>query len=134
MQNFGTLQQFLNLPPLSPQICDSAGGRGVPNLFFLIGILIFMLLRSPCTNLKPYDNPFWDFSNSGEKSKNKSKKRLITKNRGLPKLLLWSHALRSDQNLQHQPSTLHKSVILFKSDSDYCTQRALEKRDNLSIS
>jgi hypothetical protein len=22
-----------------------------------------MLLRSPCKNLKPYDNPFWDFSN-----------------------------------------------------------------------
>jgi hypothetical protein len=32
MQNFGTLQQFLNLPPLSPQICDSAGG---PQLFSL---------------------------------------------------------------------------------------------------
>ena len=24
----GTLQQFLNLPPLSPQICDSAGVGG----------------------------------------------------------------------------------------------------------
>ena len=62
------------------------------------------------------------------------KKKINSKNSGLPKLLLWSHALRSDQNLQHKPSTLHKSVILFKSDSDYCTQRALWKRDNLSIS
>ena len=46
---------------LSPQICDSAGGRGVPRLFFLIGILIFLLLRTPCKNLKPYDNPSWGF-------------------------------------------------------------------------
>ena len=61
MQNFGTLRQFLNFPPLSPQICDSAGGRGGPRLFFLIGILIFLLVRSPCKNLKPYDNPFWGF-------------------------------------------------------------------------
>ena len=30
MQNFGTLQQLLKIPPLSPQIYDSAGGRGVP--------------------------------------------------------------------------------------------------------
>jgi hypothetical protein len=29
--------------------------------------------------------------------KKEEKKRLITKNSGLPKLLRWSHALRSDQ-------------------------------------
>ena len=39
-----------------------------------IGILIFMLLRSPCKNLKPYDNPFRDFSNGG--ANKKKKKRL----------------------------------------------------------
>ena len=43
-----------------------------------------------------HDNPFWEFSNGGE---SKSKKRLITKNSGLPKLLPWSHALRSDQKI-----------------------------------
>ena len=33
-----------------------------------------MLLRSPCKNLKPYDNPFRDFSNGG--ANKKKKKRL----------------------------------------------------------
>ena len=66
MQHFGTLWQFSNLPPLSPKIYHSEGGRGGPRLFFLIGILIFILLRSPCKNLKPYDKPFWDFSNRGK--------------------------------------------------------------------
>ena len=70
MQNFGTLRQFLNLPPLSPQICDSAGVGGIPDFLLLIGILIFVLLRSPCKNLEPYGNPFWDFSNGGEKKIN----------------------------------------------------------------
>jgi hypothetical protein len=84
MKNFGTLRQFLNLPPLSPQICHSAGGRGVPDFF--------LLLRIPCKNLKPCDNPFWDFSNGGES------KKINTKNSGLHKLLHWSHALRLDQN------------------------------------
>jgi hypothetical protein len=41
---------------LSPQIVDSAGGRGGPRLFFLIGILIFLLLRSPCKIWESYDN------------------------------------------------------------------------------
>ena len=45
-----------------------------------------MLLRSPCKNLKPYDNPFCDFSNGGAKKKNNNKRKiLITKNIGLPK-------------------------------------------------
>jgi hypothetical protein len=37
------------------------GGRGGPRNFFLIGILIFMILRGPCKNLKPYENPFCGF-------------------------------------------------------------------------
>jgi hypothetical protein len=41
-----------------------------PQILFLIIILIFILIfRSPCKNVIPYDNPFWDFSNSGEKKK-----------------------------------------------------------------
>jgi hypothetical protein len=49
---------------------------GVPDfLLLLIGILIFMLLRSPCEKLKPYDNPFWDFNNSG----NTRKRRKVEK-------------------------------------------------------
>ena len=44
--------------PLSPQICHSAGGRGVPELF--------------CKISEPYDNPFWDFSNSGKIKKERN--------------------------------------------------------------
>ena len=39
----------------------SARGFVTQGIFFLIGILIFMLLRSPCKDLKPYDNPFSGF-------------------------------------------------------------------------
>jgi hypothetical protein len=39
--------------------------------YFLIKIILFLLLRSPCTISEPYDNPFWVFSNGG---KSKSKK------------------------------------------------------------
>jgi hypothetical protein len=38
-----------------------------------VGILIFLLVRSKF--LEPYNNPFWDFSNSGKSGI----KRLITK-------------------------------------------------------
>jgi hypothetical protein len=50
---------FQNIP-ISAQKSQSAGGRGGPQIFFLIGILIFLLLRSPCKITKPYDNPFWE--------------------------------------------------------------------------
>jgi hypothetical protein len=36
-------------------------GRGDSQKIFLIGILLFLLLRSPCKNVKPYDNPFCGF-------------------------------------------------------------------------
>ena len=42
MPSFGTLCQFLNLPPLSPQLCDSAGGRGVQDSFFYWNPNIFV--------------------------------------------------------------------------------------------
>jgi hypothetical protein len=51
------------------------GGRGGPRNIFFIGILLSLLLRSPCKNLEPYDNPFWGFSNGGNKKKNKKKKK-----------------------------------------------------------
>ena len=62
---------------------------------------------SPYKNLKPYDKPFWDFTNGGENNK---KKRI-----NLPKLvaylslLRWSHALRSDQKLLTMKNTVEKS-------------------------
>jgi hypothetical protein len=36
------------------------GVGGVPDFLLLAGILIFLLLRSPCKISKPYNNPFWD--------------------------------------------------------------------------
>jgi hypothetical protein len=35
------------------------GVGGFPDLF-LVGILIFLLLRSPCKISRPYDNSFWE--------------------------------------------------------------------------
>jgi hypothetical protein len=42
---------------------------------------------NPCRNLKPYDNPFWDFNNGGAKKREKRKemRNNLPKNSGLPK-------------------------------------------------
>ena len=58
--SFGTLGQLLKIPPFSAQKSHSAGGGGGPQIFWGVGILIFLLLRSPCKIAKPYDNPFWE--------------------------------------------------------------------------
>ena len=47
-----------------------------------------LLIRSPCKNLKPYDNPFWGFEQRYQEEE-KKRKGLITLNSGLPKLLRW---------------------------------------------
>ena len=60
IRSFGTLGQLFKIPPFSAQKSHSAGGRGGPRIIFLVGILIFLLLRSPCKISKPYDNPFWE--------------------------------------------------------------------------
>ena len=44
--------------PLSAQKLPSAGGRGSPRICFEVGILLFLLVRSPCKISEPYDN-FW---------------------------------------------------------------------------
>jgi hypothetical protein len=36
-----------------------------------------MLLRSPCKNLKPYNNPLWGFNNGGGKKRREKKKKKI---------------------------------------------------------
>ena len=53
-------------PPGPPKKCKVWGGRGGPQ-FFLVEILIFLLLRTPCQISKPYDKPFWKKSNKGGK-------------------------------------------------------------------
>ena len=60
IRSFGTIGQLFKIPPFSAQKSHSAGGMGGPPNFFLVGILIFLLLRSPCKISKPYDNPFWE--------------------------------------------------------------------------
>jgi hypothetical protein len=76
MQSFIILRQLLAItPPLSAQLVHSAGGRGGPQILFLIGILIFLLLRSLCQISKPYDNPFWEKSNNGRKKEEERRKK-----------------------------------------------------------
>ena len=53
---------FENNPLCPPKYSIVRGVGRVPD-FFLVGILIFLLLRSPCKISKPYENPFWEKSN-----------------------------------------------------------------------
>jgi hypothetical protein len=84
--------------------------RGVGEFLsiFLIGILIFLLLRSPCKILEPYTNPSWGFRYGVRKravifpeERGYIPRRLrlyfCNENSGLPKLLRWWHELRLDQ-------------------------------------
>jgi hypothetical protein len=57
--SFGTLGQLFKIPPFSARKSHSTGVRGVPD-FFLVGIIISLLLRSPCKITKSYDSPFWE--------------------------------------------------------------------------
>ena len=47
---------FWIYPPCPPKYIIVWGIGVVPNNFFFIGILIFLLLRSPCKIWEPYDN------------------------------------------------------------------------------
>jgi hypothetical protein len=58
---------FENTPLVPPNM----RGLGGSLILFWIGILIFLLVRSPCIISKPDDNPFWDFRNGGKKRKRK---------------------------------------------------------------
>ena len=74
---------FRHLPqPLQSHIQDPSqksgplfwGGKGAPKNLIFIVILLFLLLRSPCQNLKSYDSPFWGKSRgSNKKRKNYQK-------------------------------------------------------------
>ena len=66
MHCFCKISDFYNKPlwdnfeisPLSTLTCSFFGGLGgSPNLFFFFGILMFLLLRSPCKISKLYDKP-----------------------------------------------------------------------------
>ena len=54
---FGTLGQLLKIPPFSNH---SAGERGGPNIFWGVGMLLFLWIRSPCNISESYDN-FWKY-------------------------------------------------------------------------
>jgi hypothetical protein len=49
---------FSKYPPFPPNA--KCGCRGGPRIFVGVGILIFVLLRSPCKIAKPYNSPFWE--------------------------------------------------------------------------
>ena len=61
MPSFRTLEQLFKIPPFSTQTLHSVGGKGGPQIYFLIGIMIILLPRSPCKISEPFYNPFWDF-------------------------------------------------------------------------
>ena len=57
IQSFGTLGQLLKIPPFS---AHSAVGRGGSLNFVLVGIRLFLWVRSPCKISESYDN-FWKY-------------------------------------------------------------------------
>ena len=59
--------------------------EGPPNSIF-IGILLLLLLRNPCKNLKSYVMPLWGFSNGT------NKKRKVKKRRKIPKIVATTFA------------------------------------------
>merc|ERR1712074_51322 len=69
-------QKWTTFSPLSGQNSYIWGARGGPRNLIFIGILLFLLLRNPCKNLKSYDNPFWGKSKEG---KNNNKNRKVKK-------------------------------------------------------
>jgi hypothetical protein len=73
-------ESLFEISPFSGQNRVILGGRGGPQNIFFIGNLLFLLLRSPCKNLKPYDMPLWGFSNGGKKTRRKEKKKKKKKN------------------------------------------------------
>jgi hypothetical protein len=98
------------------------------NFFCLFSILIFIVLRSPCKKFKPYDNPFWDFNNGGNKKKSGIISKIVatyvyassqgqrthsarTKIVAFLSLLRWSHALRSYQHFGPPPKTCVSQTI-----------------------
>ena len=72
-------------------------------IFYLVGILIFLLLRTPCQISEHYDNPFWVKSNSaGRKKKNHLRNHINSQARDLKivnfkaqEQILFENALRS---------------------------------------
>ena len=119
MQNFKTVAQILlsetaHFGFCLPKIVFLGGmGGGSPFFSSLIGIFIFLWLRSQCKNLKSYDTPFWGFNN-GRKNKKSNKMWKNTKNSGHLRLCHQpraAHALRSDQKKSMFRSTMiHNSI------------------------
>ena len=58
---------ILEISPFSGQNRVKWGGRGGPRNLFSIGILIFLLLRSPCKFWKSYDNSFLEIEQTARR-------------------------------------------------------------------
>ena len=46
-----------------------------PQVFYIFGILLFLILRNPCKNFKSYVMQLWGFSNGGNNKKNRRGER-----------------------------------------------------------
>ena len=99
--SFETLWQLFKIPPFSAQKSHSARGRGVPKILFWVGILIVLLLRSPCKIAKPYNNHFWENEQwaGREKERKREKNAIYSGHLRLCQQQRAAHALRSDQYL-----------------------------------
>ena len=66
--------------PLIPMGVLTPGSAHVSAELPLIGILIFMLLRSPCKNVKPYNNLFWGFKQRYQEQEQQERNKKKRKN------------------------------------------------------
>jgi hypothetical protein len=73
--SFGTLRQLFKIPPFSAPKLHSAGGRGGPQIIFWVGILIFLLFRSPCKISNPTITPSGRISNEPEEREKEREKK-----------------------------------------------------------
>ena len=74
IRSFRTLGKVLKIFPLTPPIYDIAGGRGGPQLFYLIGILIFLLVRSPC---KIWELFLGDLADDGRRERGERREKIM---------------------------------------------------------
>ena len=112
--------QFLNFSPLSPQICDSAGG-----------ILIFMYLGAQAKILNPTTTP----SGILLMAAGESESGIIHKIVAYLSLLCWSHALHSDQHSIGQPWSNPKTSLpsVLDEAKKHAFKTVLVKVDNCSM-
>jgi hypothetical protein len=78
IRSFGTIGQLFKIPPFSAQKSHSKGGRGGPQNFVLVGIIIFLLLKAHAKFQNPTTIPSGRISNEpGERERKREKMPFI---------------------------------------------------------